>query len=167
MQEAQHLKFDNPIFRSGAFAIVGAGIAGAFVAGTLSDWVFKSRRPPVAFIGYAIQIACLAVIWKAPSLKAIIWAFTLNSLAISMVHSMLSGTASMDFGGKRAAASAAGMFDGMQYVGGSFVGFGMGLLLDRYGWGAWAPSMIGFSGVGAILMLALWNARPKAGATAH
>src|SRR5262245_38856943 len=112
MQEAQKLALDNPIFKSGALAIVVAGIVGAFIAGTLSDWVFKSRRPPVAFIGYAIQIACLIVVWKAPSLTAVIVAFTLNSLAISMVHSMLSGTASMDFGGKRAAASAAGMFDG-------------------------------------------------------
>lgn len=163
MQEAQNLQLDHPVFRKGAMAVVLAGIAGAFVAGYLSDWVFRSRRPPVAFLGYAIQIVCLYIIWRAPSLNAIIWAFTLNSLAISMVHSMLSGTASMDFGGKRAAATAAGMFDGMQYVGGSFVGFGMGLLLDRYGWGAWAPSMIGFSVIGAILMIALWNARPRQG----
>jgi OPA family glycerol-3-phosphate transporter-like MFS transporter len=160
MQEAHKLELDAPIFQRGAMAVVLAGIAGAFVAGYMSDWVFKSRRTPVAFIGYAIQIGCLGVIWWAPNLTAIIWAFALNSLAISMVHSMLSGTASMDFGGKRAAASAAGMFDGMQYVGGAFVGFGMGLLLDRYGWGSWAPSMIGFSAAGAVLMLVLWNARP-------
>jgi OPA family glycerol-3-phosphate transporter-like MFS transporter len=162
MQEAQNLPLDHPVFQRGAMAVVLAGIVGAFVAGTLSDWVFRSRRPPVAFIGYVIQVGCLWVIWHAPSLTAVIVAFTLNSLAISMVHSMLSGTASMDFGGKRAAATAAGMFDGMQYVGGSFVGFGMGLLLDRYGWGSWAPSMIGFSAIGAILMLFLWNARPRA-----
>jgi OPA family glycerol-3-phosphate transporter-like MFS transporter len=167
MQEAQHLQVDHPVFQKGAMAIVLAGIAGALVAGTLSDWVFKARRPPVAFIGYVLQIGCLYLIWRAPSVNAVIWAFTLNSLAISMVHSMLSGTASMDFGGKRAAATAAGMFDGMQYVGGSFVGFGMGLLLDRYGWGSWAPSMIGFSGIGAVLMLRLWNARPRAYGAAH
>jgi OPA family glycerol-3-phosphate transporter-like MFS transporter len=167
MQEAQHLRLDQPIFKTGAFAVVLAGIAGAFAAGTLSDWVFKSRRPPVAFIGYVLQIGCLAVVWQHPTLPAIIAAFAVNSFAISMVHSMLSGTASMDFGGQRAAASAAGMFDGMQYIGGSFVGFGMGLMLDRYGWGAWAPSMIGFGGIGAILMLFLWNARPKAHSAAH
>jgi OPA family glycerol-3-phosphate transporter-like MFS transporter len=160
MQEAQHLPNDNPIFKAGAFGVVLAGIAGAFLAGTLSDWVFKARRPPVAFIGYALQIVCLAVIWRAPSLNAIIIAFAVNSLAISMVHSMLSGTASMDFGGKRAAATAAGLFDGMQYIGGSFTGIGLGMILDRFGWGAWAPSMIGFSGLGAILMLVVWDARP-------
>jgi len=163
MQEVHHLALDNPIFQRNAIAVVGAGIAGAFAAGTMSDWVFKHRRPPVAFIGYVLQIGALAVVWQAPSLTLIVVAFAVNSFAISMVHSMLSGTASMDFGGKRAAATAAGMFDGMQYIGGSAMGAGMGFLLDSFGWGVWGPSMIGFAAIGAILMLTLWNARPKAG----
>ena len=67
----------------------------------------------------------------------------------------------MDFGGQRAAATATGMFDGMQYLGGATVGIGVGWLLDNFGWGAWSPSMIGFAFIGALLMLKLWNARPK------
>jgi OPA family glycerol-3-phosphate transporter-like MFS transporter len=167
MQEVQHLELDNPIFQKNALMVVGAGIAGAFIAGFASDKLFGHRRPPVALIGYLLQVGALYVVWKAPSLQLVIVAFIVNSMAISMVHSMLSGTASMDFGGKRAAASAAGMFDGMQYVGGSFVGFGMGWMLEKYGWVAWGPSMIGFAALGAILMLTLWNARPRAGASAH
>jgi OPA family glycerol-3-phosphate transporter-like MFS transporter len=163
MQEVQHLELDNPVFQKNAFFIVAAGIGGAFAAGTLSDWVFRSRRPPVAFIGYLLQVASLAVVWRAPSLELVVVAFVVNSFAISMVHSMLSGTASMDFGGKRAAATAAGMFDGMQYIGGSVMGYGMGSLLDAYGWGVWGPSMIGFSVIGAVLMAFLWNVTPKRG----
>ncbi len=161
MQEAQHLPLDSEVFQKGAMSVVIAGIVGAFAAGTISDWVFKSRRPPVAFVGYLLQIVSLAVIWMAPSLELIIGAFVLNSFAISMVHSMLSGTASMDFGGKKAAASATGMFDGMQYIGGAAVGIGMGWMLERFGWGVWGPSMIGFSFIGLVLMLKLWNAVPK------
>jgi OPA family glycerol-3-phosphate transporter-like MFS transporter len=161
MQETQHMRLDHPIFKTGAFAIVGAGILGAFAAGTMSDWAFRHRRPPVAFIGYALIVGCLWVIWHQPSLPVLIAAFTVNSFAISMVHSMLSGTASMDFGGTRAAATAAGMFDGMQYVGGAFAGYGIGKLVDVYGWNAWAPGMIGFAVIGAVLMLPLWNARPR------
>ena len=164
MQEVHRLELDSPVFQKNALGIVVAGIAGAFAAGTLSDWVFGSRRPPVAFLGYLLQVASLAVVWQAPSVGWVVAAFTVNSFAISMVHSMLSGTASMDFGGKRAAATAAGMFDGMQYVGGSVMGWGMGALLDAHGWGVWGPSMIGFSAVGAVLMLFLWNARPRRGA---
>jgi OPA family glycerol-3-phosphate transporter-like MFS transporter len=161
MQEVQHLDLKNPVFQKNALAVVAAGILGAFVAGYASDRLFGHRRPPVAFIGYALQVVCLVVIWKSTSLELVIFAFMLNSFAISMVHSMLSGTASMDFGGKRAAASAAGMFDGMQYVGQSCVGWGMGALLDRFGWSAWGSSMLGFAALGGVLMLTLWNARPR------
>lgn len=167
MLEVQNLTLSSPIFQKGAFAVLLAGILGAMFAGTISDWVFKGRRTPVAFLGYAIQMASLAVIWKAPSMGWVIAAFIANSFAISVVHSMLSGTASMDFGGKKAAATAAGMFDGMQYVGGAFVGVGMGFLLDHFGWGAWGPSMIGFAAIGGVLMLLIWNARPRNGSAAH
>jgi OPA family glycerol-3-phosphate transporter-like MFS transporter len=161
MQEAQKLPFNSPVFQKGALAVVTAGILGAIAAGALSDWIFKGRRAPMAFVGYAIQIVSLVAIWKAHSLTWIMAAFIANSFAISIVHSTLSGTASMDFGGKKAAATAAGLFDGMQYVGGSFVGVFMGLLLDKFGWVVWGPSMIGFAAVGLVLMLFLWNARPK------
>jgi len=160
MLEAQNLSLESSVFQKGALSVVLAGIVGAFFAGTISDWVFKGRRTPVAFLGYVVQCLCLAIVWKAPSTAWVIAAFVMNSFAISVVHSMLSGTASMDFGGKRAAATAAGIFDGMQYVGGSVVGIGMGWLLESFGWGVWGPAMIGFSGVGAVLMFVLWNARP-------
>jgi MFS transporter, OPA family, glycerol-3-phosphate transporter len=161
MQEAQHLALDSSVFQGGAISVVIAGIAGAFIAGIVSDWLFKSRRTPVAFIGYSLQIISLGIVWLAPGIEWIIVAFITNSLAISMVHSMLSGTASMDFGGQKAAASATGLFDGMQYIGGAAVGSGMGWMLESFGWGVWGPSMIGFSVIGAILMLKLWNAVPK------
>jgi OPA family glycerol-3-phosphate transporter-like MFS transporter len=167
MQEAQHLSLDSPVFQKGALAVVLAGIFGAFAAGTISDWVFNSRRPPVAFIGYTIQIICLAVVWLAPGTDWIIVAFVANSFAISMVHSMLSGTASMDFGGQKAAASATGLFDGMQYIGGAAVGMGMGWMLESFGWGTWGPSMIGFAVIGAVLMLKLWNVVPKSVKVVH
>ncbi|MEP7146935.1 MAG: MFS transporter [bacterium] len=161
MQEYQQLALDSPIFQKGALGVVIAGIAGAFIAGFSSDKLFQSRRMPVAFIGYSFIIFSLLTVWLARDLNFIIVAFITNSFGISMVHSMLSGTASMDFGGQRAAATATGMFDGMQYLGGAAVGVGVGWLLDNFGWGSWSPSMIGFAVIGALLMLKLWNAKPK------
>jgi MFS transporter, OPA family, glycerol-3-phosphate transporter len=164
MQEVQNLPLDSAIFKKNAGAVVAFGIAGAFAAGFMSAKVFKHRRPPVAFMGYVLQVGSLAIVWAAPSVTAVVVAFSINSFAISMVHSMLSGTASMDFGGKRAAATAAGMFDGMQYVGGAAASLGIAALLEAYGWTIWGPSMIGFAVVGGLLMLTLWNARPGRGA---
>ena len=79
MQEAQGMRLDSPIFKSGALAIVGCGILGAFVAGYMSDKVFGAP-PPVAFIGYAAIIVAPAVIMGGPSLTMLIVAFSLNSL---------------------------------------------------------------------------------------
>lgn len=161
MIEVQQLPLDSPVFQKNAMAVIIAGILGAICAGTISDFLFRGRRTPVAFFGYLTQVACLIVIWQTRDVRWVALAFVMNSFAISVVHSMLSGTASMDFGGKKAAATAAGLFDGMQYIGGSLVGVGVGALLDHFGWGAWGPSMIGFSLAGMFLMLLLWNARPN------
>ena len=154
---------DSAVFQKGAWSIVIAGIAGAFAAGYISDLVFQNRRPPVALVGYVLQIFALVCISLAPSVPLIIGAFVVNSFAVSMVHSMLSGTASMDFGGKKAAATAAGMFDGMQYVGGALAGYPLGYIIQRMGWGAWGPTLAIFSVIGAIFMVTLWNAKPTRG----
>ncbi|MEP7121971.1 MAG: MFS transporter [Byssovorax sp.] len=160
MQEHLHIATDNAVFQKGAGSVVIAGIAGAFAAGYASDMFFQNRRPPVALIGYVLQVCALVTISLAPSTTFIIVAFMVNSFAVSMVHSMLSGTASMDFGGKKAAATAAGMFDGMQYVGGALAGYPLGWIIGKYGWGGWGPSLAVFSLIGIGLMATLWNARP-------
>jgi OPA family glycerol-3-phosphate transporter-like MFS transporter len=75
MTEAQHLPLDSAIFKGGALLVVAAGVLGAFTAGTMSDWVFKGRRPPVACLGYGLQVLCLAVVWRSPSIDWILDAF--------------------------------------------------------------------------------------------
>ncbi len=161
MQDYLHLATDSSVFQRGAGSVVLAGIAGAFAAGYASDMLFQNRRPPVALIGYVFQALALVTISLTHSTGLIIVAFMVNSFAVSMVHSMLSGTASMDFGGKKAAATAAGMFDGMQYVGGALAGYPLGWILDHYGWKAWGPSLAMFSLIGICLMATLWNAKPS------
>jgi OPA family glycerol-3-phosphate transporter-like MFS transporter len=67
----------------------------------------------------------------------------------------------MDFGGRKAAATAAGLFDGIQYfTSAPFVGVGMGWVIDHWGWSAWPWVPIPFAVVGALVMSTLWNAKP-------
>jgi OPA family glycerol-3-phosphate transporter-like MFS transporter len=143
-----------------SIGITVGGIVGGLVCGYLSDRVFQSRRPPVAFLFYLLQIVSVLVLgWVAtPEIAALMVGF--SCIWIFGVHGMLSGTASMDFGGKRAAATAAGMLDGCQYLASGFTGFAMGALLDEFGWSAWTYSIAPFSLIGAILMLRIWNETP-------
>ncbi len=151
--EVQHLELTSSLFQKNAVAVVLAGIVGAVFAGTLSDWVFQGRRTPVAALGYSLQIVALLLITAAPAPIWVSVAFVLHSTAISMVQCILSGTASMDCGGKQAAGTVAGFFDGMQYLGGSIAGLGLGWILEHQGWGFWGPTQVCFATVGLLLML--------------
>jgi OPA family glycerol-3-phosphate transporter-like MFS transporter len=73
---------------------------------------------------------------------------------------MLSGTASMDFGGTKAASTVTGILDGVQYLASGLTGFLLGHFLDKYGWGVWTWMIMPFSLFGALLMLRLWNESP-------
>jgi OPA family glycerol-3-phosphate transporter-like MFS transporter len=144
-------------------------VAGGLVAGNASDRMFGSRRAPViffAFVGQAVTLAVLSrCVWSP-------WAGALLLLAmaffIQAAHSLVGGAASMDFGGKKAVATAAGLFDGAQYLAASIVGYGMGKLLDHFiraghpgvEYEVWPLAPIPFALIGALIISRLWNVIP-------
>jgi OPA family glycerol-3-phosphate transporter-like MFS transporter len=152
------------------WGIALAGIAGGFVFGIASDRTFGGRRAPVitfGFIGMAILLVSFGIsdlLGFGPVAAAC--CLVLLSFCVNGAHGMISGAASMDFGGKKAAATAAGLFDGMQYLAGAFVGMGVGYITTNWGWTAWHWAPIPFALVGAWLMSRLWNVMPK-GRRAH
>jgi MFS transporter, OPA family, glycerol-3-phosphate transporter len=147
-------------YQIASIGITVGGICGALLCGILSDKVFSSRRAPVAFIFYLGQIVALTMLGLASSSYFAVAMIGFSCMWIFGVHGMLSGTASMDFGGRRAAATAAGLLDGVQYLGSGLVGFGLGALRDRYHWAIWPYALLPFSAAGGALMLVLWNAKP-------
>ncbi|MFI5279740.1 MAG: MFS transporter [Gemmatimonadales bacterium] len=164
LAEVHKVRPGSLLFSVASIGVTVGGILGGLLCGYLSDRWFQSRRPPVAFIFYLGQIASLLVLGQAaaPGLAAFMIGFT--CMWIFGVHGMLSGTASMDFGGTRAAATAAGMLDGVQYLASGLTGFLLGHFLDVWGWGAWTFMLIPFSVAGALLMTRLWNETPMKGA---
>jgi OPA family glycerol-3-phosphate transporter-like MFS transporter len=147
------------LYQVASLGITVGGILGALLCGVLSDRVFGSRRAPVAFLFYGGQLVALVALGLAGAPVAAACLVGFACMWIFGVHGLLSGTASMDFGGRRAAATAAGLLDGVQYLGSGLVGFGLGALLDRYHWSIWPYALVPFSIVGGALMLRLWNAR--------
>jgi OPA family glycerol-3-phosphate transporter-like MFS transporter len=147
------------LYQVASLGITAGGILGALLCGVLSDRVFGSRRAPVAFLFYGGQVVALVALGLAASPLAAVLLVGFSCMWIFGVHGLLSGTASMDFGGRRAAATAAGLLDGVQYLGSGLAGVGLGALLDRYRWSIWPYALVPFSIAGGVLMLRLWNAR--------
>jgi OPA family glycerol-3-phosphate transporter-like MFS transporter len=152
-----------------AWGIAIAGIIGGLTFGTMSDRVFGGRRAPVVVIGFLGQAVVLLVFGllnrggAAPATAA--FCIVALSFFVNGAHGMVGGAASMDFGGKKAAATAAGLFDGVQYIAGAIVGVSLGRLLDTKGWGIWPFVPIPFALAGAVIMSRLWNVLP--GRRAH
>jgi OPA family glycerol-3-phosphate transporter-like MFS transporter len=157
-------------YQAAAWGIAIFGIFGGFAFGIASDRIFNSRRAPVITIGFSGMAVFLVVLGLAHGSGAGPWAVAAALACLSFFingsHGMIGGAASMDFGGRKAAATAAGLFDGIQYfTSAPFVGMGMGYVLDRWSWGAWAWVPIPFAVAGALVMSTLWNVTP--GKRAH
>jgi OPA family glycerol-3-phosphate transporter-like MFS transporter len=175
LKEVHHVDPGSALFWWAGAGVTLGGIVGGLLCGWISDRLFQSRRPPVAFLFYIGQAVMLALLGFAPSPVAAACLIGLSCMFIFGVHGMLSGTASMDFGGRKAAATAAGMLDGIQYVAAGLTGFGLGWILKTYGWDGtplregyqphnalvWVGSIIPFSLLGGIIMTRVWNATPR------
>ncbi len=156
-------------YQLAAWGIAIGGIGGGFLLGWMSDHVYGGRRAPVVALGFVGMACALGLFWVSDELDlgpiAAALLLTLQSFFVNGAHGMIGGAASMDFGGRKGAATAAGLFDGMQYLAASFVGVTVGWITSTHGWQWWKLWPLPFAVVGLGLMLSLWNARP--GQKAH
>jgi len=88
------------------------------------------------------------------------------SLCVIGVHGMLSGTSTMDFGGRRAAATAVGLIDGFVYLGTGVQSLSLGFLTSQ-NWNYWPPFLIPFAILGLTLAIKIWHAYPQAKRKGH
>lgn len=150
-----------------------AGISGGVLAGLISDRLFGSRRGPVAGVLYLVMILGAVLMFVTLETRAIGWVVVLMTLAIIGVHGMLSGTASMDFGGKKNVGIVVGVIDGMVYLGTAVEALVLGRVLpkkplnaDPANWWTWPAVILPAAIVGFALATRVWNARPKGSAHA-
>ena len=158
------------VYQNWGMLLCVAGILGGVFAGTLSDHVFHSRRGPVAAVLYGIMVVCsiaLVFILETPWVGPLV---IFMSMAVIGVHGMLSGTASMDFGGRKNAGIAVGVIDGFVYAGTAVMSFTYGAILPSgteeaavaANWSSWPIAMVPVAVLGFVLALRVWNAKPVA-----
>jgi len=131
---------------------------------TLEEYEYFNRYKGEKEIRH-VRVKDVADIRGAPSdNRAIILGFivVLMSLFVIGVHGMLSGTSTMDFGGRRAAATAVGLIDGFVYLGTGVQSIALGFLTTQ-SWNYWPPFLIPFAIIGLTLSIKIWYAFPQAG----
>ncbi len=148
-----------------AVLVPAAGCLGGLVAGYVTDRVFHQRRMPAVGIMLGLGTICCLLLPAAfgwgPVMVIIVIA--LGGFASYGANLVLAAPAAMDFGTRKAAASAAGFVNALGYVGATLAGVGTGWLVDRFGWAA-SFIMWGAAGaVGTVIAVSLWNRRPSKG----
>ncbi|MGE0323842.1 MAG: MFS transporter [Polyangiaceae bacterium] len=89
----------------------------------------------------------------------------LLSLCVIGIHGLLSGTATMDFGGRKGAGTAVGVIDGFVYLGTALQSISLGYITSR-NWQYWPVFLVPFAILGFILCTRIWSAKPS-GKPAH
>ena len=158
---------DAFVYNNWGLLLCCAGILGGVFAGAVSDRVFQSRRGPSAGILYAFVTLGLVASWLLLASPLVAWVLLIVMLSIIGVHGMLSGTASMDFGGRKNVGLAVGLIDGMVYLGVATQAIILGYLLPEgdaqkvaANWDSWIIVLIPAGVVGLALCSLIWNARP-------
>jgi OPA family glycerol-3-phosphate transporter-like MFS transporter len=163
------------VYKNWGMLLCVAGILGGVFAGVVSDHLFHSRRGPVAVFLYAAMLVgavVMAFTYRSPFLGPLV---VFLSMCVIGVHGMLSGTASMDFGGKRNAGITVGIIDGFVYAGTGFMSVVYYFILPTKAeaknvdnWLIWPISMIPVAVIGLALAWRIWHATPhKEGAASR
>lgn len=139
------------------------GIVGSFAGGLISDKYFQSRRGPPAAIFSAFMLMMAAVMAMALKTQPFVVgvAALLIVAAVTGVHSLMSGTAAADFGGRKATATCSGIVDGCVYLGSSVQSVAVGYL-SGLDWRWWPIFLMPFSLVGGIIAWRIWHELPAA-----
>ena len=144
-----------------AAAMPVGGMVGVVGCGYVSDRLFQSRRAPAAVLSLVVSAAvmCLGLVnITDPYLMA--GFLFLVGVFLFGPDSVISATASMDFGTKRGAGTATGVVNGIGSIGGILGGYLPGKLTTGGDWTAlFAVLMIGLA-VSACCLAPLWRTKP-------
>lgn len=139
------------------------GIVGAFAGGLISDKLFQSRRgPPAAMFSLFMFLMAAVMAMTIFSHPLVVGVSALLIVgAVTGVHSLMSGTAAADFGGRKATATCSGILDGCVYLGSSVQSISVGYL-SGYSWQWWPIFLMPFALVGSVIAWRIWHELPDA-----
>ena len=139
------------------------GIFGGFAGGLISDKFFQSRRgPPAAILcGFMFLMTVLMAVFLFSTPRVVGLAALLITMAVIGVHSLMSGTAAADFGGRKATATCSGIVDGFVYLGTGLQAVCLGYLTSR-NWLWWPIFLAPFALLGGFIALSIWHELPAA-----
>ncbi len=142
------------------FAFEGSGVMGMLFTGWLTDRFFGGRGARVCVISMMLAGLSMLLFWKLPGQS--VWLGTLLlCLAGFTIYGpqALVGTVVANLATKRVAATAIGLTGLFGYASTLVSGWGLGALVQHYGWNAGLAALTGMAVVGVFLFALAWPAK--------
>jgi OPA family glycerol-3-phosphate transporter-like MFS transporter len=127
------------------------------LTGFLSDRVGAGKRGRLLMLSLLpLTLILLAMSRIPPDGPVALPLAMISGVALVMFgpYSFLEGVMALDLGGRRGSSTAAGLIGGMGYLGAMLSGYGVGVLVQRGGWGAAFAALAGVSG---LSLLTAWG----------
>lgn len=159
LSEAKGVKLLHASWMVAGFEV--SGVIGMLLAGWMTDRVFGGRGARACLVYMALAAVAVFVFWRIPAdSKALSTAVLCAAGFFIYGPQALIGIIVANLATKRAAATAAGFTGIFGYASTLLSGWGLGLLVQKRGWGAGFGALVAMSIVGTLLFAAAWKARP-------
>jgi OPA family glycerol-3-phosphate transporter-like MFS transporter/OPA family sugar phosphate sensor protein UhpC-like MFS transporter len=158
LNESKGVKLSHAGWMVAAFEL--AGVAGMLFSGWLTDRVFGGRGARTCVLSMLGAIGAILLLWKFPGRSAVAYTAALCTAGFFIYGPQaLVGIAVANLATKRAAATAVGLTGIFGYASTILSGWGLGLLVQRYGWDRGFLAMLIVGVLGTICFAAAWPAK--------
>ncbi|MBI3555956.1 MAG: MFS transporter [Deltaproteobacteria bacterium] len=155
-------------FKSAVFPLMGC--IGTIFTGWYSDKYLQGRRGPImatlmgVLVILLMALGHLELVAQVTGLErstAAVWLVAATGFFLLGPYSLVGGVVALDFGGRRTAGTAAGLLDGIGYLGATLAGWGVAEVVVKLGWSQAFTFMAGLTVLAIILCGFLWRVRPR------
>ena len=158
LTEMKHVKLMHAGWMVAGFEV--SGVAGMLISGWLTDRVFGGRGARLCVISMVLAGASILLFWKLASQSV-----GLNTLLLCLAGFFLYGPQALvgvvvtNLATKRLAATAVGFTSIFSYASTLLAGWGLGALVQQYGWNTALADLTGMAALGTFVFALVWPAK--------
>jgi phosphoglycerate transporter family protein len=158
LTQAKHVELVHAGWMVAAFEL--SGLVGMLLCGWLTDRVFGGRGIRACFFYMALATISILLFWKGDGQSRLVNMFFLCAAGFFIYGPQaLVGIAAANLATKRAAATAGGLTGLFGYASTLLSGWGLGKLVELYGWDAGFKGMLIVAIIGTGLFALGWRAK--------
>ena len=156
--EVKHIKIMHAAWMIAGFEVFG--LFGALLGGWITDRFLGGRAVRACVVYMALAGVSVFLFWKIETQSELLITGLLCATGFFVYGPQcLLAIACANLATKRAAATAVGLTSIFGYASTTLSGWGMGKLVQTYGWNAGFASLIGCAVIGTLLFIAAWPAK--------